>query len=39
MIQAGLDYANRWDAESFYRPVPQVKKFGVHIAKLIQKAK
>jgi len=26
MIQAGLDYANRWDAESFYRPVPQVKK-------------
>ena len=26
MIQAGLDYSNNWDAESFYRPVPQVKK-------------
>jgi cell division protein FtsL len=26
MIQAGLDYSNNWDTESFYRPVPQVKK-------------
>ncbi|HOB12157.1 MAG TPA: hypothetical protein PLM20_02505 [Syntrophomonadaceae bacterium] len=26
MIQAGLDYANNWDPQSFYRPVPQVKK-------------
>ena len=26
MIQAGLDYSNNWDAESLYRPVPQVKK-------------
>lgn len=26
MIQAGLDYSNNWNTESFYRPVPQVKK-------------
>lgn len=26
MIQAGLDYSNNWDAESLYRPVPQVRK-------------
>ena len=26
MIQAGLDYSNNWDTESFFRPVPQVKK-------------
>lgn len=26
MIQAGLDYSRNWDAESLYRPVPQVQK-------------
>lgn len=26
MIQAGLDYSKNWDAETLYRPVPQVQK-------------
>ena len=37
MIQAGLDYSNNWDAESFYRPVPQVKKCGALIEHQIRR--